>query len=148
MPAADWLAHHDAGSARGALLQPARDAARGQLLALSAGLFAAGALIFTARNLTLSRRTFELTEQGQVTGRYTKDQFRTAGNQTPAPAGWWRRALTLGQEELQGCRPMPWPARIHELRAGQVPPHQPRTGQARIRCAAEGARGSGPRWCW
>jgi len=71
MPAADWLAHHDAGAARGALLQPARDAARGQLLALSAGLFAAGALIFTARNLAVSRRIFELTEQGQVTGRYT-----------------------------------------------------------------------------
>jgi uncharacterized protein YjbI with pentapeptide repeats len=28
-------------------------------------------LIFTARNFTLSRRTFELTEQGQVTERYT-----------------------------------------------------------------------------
>ena len=31
-----------------------------------------GALLFTARNFTLSRRTFELTEQGQVTDRYTK----------------------------------------------------------------------------
>ena len=57
---------------RGALLQPARDAARGQLLALGAGLFAAGALIFTARNFALSRRTFELAEQGQVTDRYTR----------------------------------------------------------------------------
>jgi hypothetical protein len=42
------------------------------LLTLGAGLFAAGALIFTARNFILSRRTFELTEQGQVTDRYTK----------------------------------------------------------------------------
>jgi hypothetical protein len=42
------------------------------LLTLGAGLFAAGALVFTARNFTLSRRTFELTEQGQVTDRYTK----------------------------------------------------------------------------
>jgi hypothetical protein len=33
---------------------------------------AAGALVFTARNFVLSRRTFELAEQGQVTDRYTK----------------------------------------------------------------------------
>ena len=50
----------------------ALDDARGRLLTLGAGLFAAGALIFTAQNLTLSRRAFELTEQGQVTDRYTK----------------------------------------------------------------------------
>ena len=31
-----------------------------------------GALIFTARNFTVSRRTLDLTEQGQVTGRYTR----------------------------------------------------------------------------
>jgi hypothetical protein len=30
------------------------------------------ALWYTARNFTLSRRIFELTEQGQVTDRYTK----------------------------------------------------------------------------
>jgi hypothetical protein len=65
VPAADWLAHHDVGSARGALLQTARDAARGRLLTFGAGLFAAGALIFTARNFTLSR-------EAQVTDRYTK----------------------------------------------------------------------------
>ena len=63
--APDWLAHHDVGSARGPLLQTARDAARGRLLTLVAGLFAAGALWFTARNFTLSR-------EGQVTDRYTK----------------------------------------------------------------------------
>jgi hypothetical protein len=65
VPAADWLARHDVGSARGALLQTARDAARGRLLTLGAGLFAAAALLFTARNFTLSR-------EGQVTDRYTK----------------------------------------------------------------------------
>jgi Pentapeptide repeats (8 copies) len=65
VPAADWLAHHDVGSAKGPLLQTARDDARGRLLTLAAGLFAAGALIFTARNFTLSR-------EGQVTDRYTK----------------------------------------------------------------------------
>lgn len=72
VPAADWLAHHDAGSAKGPLLQRARDDARGRLLTLGAGLFAAGALAYTARNFNLSRRTFALTEQGQVTDRYTK----------------------------------------------------------------------------
>jgi hypothetical protein len=76
VPAADWIATHDVGQVTGPLrtlrLQTARDAARGRLLTLGAGLFAAGALIFTARNFTLSRRTFQLTEQGQVTDRYTK----------------------------------------------------------------------------
>ena len=64
VPAADWLAHHDVGSAKGSL-QAARDAARGRLLTLGAGLFGAGAVLFTARNFTLSR-------EGQVTDRYTK----------------------------------------------------------------------------
>jgi hypothetical protein len=41
-------------------------------VAFGAGLFAAGALLYTGRNFVLSRRTFELTEQGQVTDRYTK----------------------------------------------------------------------------
>ncbi len=72
VPLADWLAHHDVGSVKGALYETALDNARGRLLTLGAGLFAAGALVFTARNFTLSRRTFELTEQGQVTDRYTK----------------------------------------------------------------------------
>jgi len=65
VPTADWLARHDVGSVKGPLLQTARDAARGRLLTLGAGLFAAGALLFTARNFILSR-------EGQVTDRYTK----------------------------------------------------------------------------
>jgi hypothetical protein len=65
VPAADWLARHDVGSAKPALLQTARDAARGRLLTLGAGLFAFGALVYTARNYSLSR-------EGQVTDRYTK----------------------------------------------------------------------------
>jgi uncharacterized protein YjbI with pentapeptide repeats len=65
VPLADWLAHHDVGSAKPALLQTARDAARGRLLTLAAGLFAAGALVFTALNFNLSR-------EGQVTDRYTR----------------------------------------------------------------------------
>ncbi len=76
----DVLARHDVGSVGGPLrvlrLQQARDAARGRLLTLGAGLFAAGALIFTGLNFRLSRRAFEvtsaLTEQGQVTERYTR----------------------------------------------------------------------------
>ena len=64
VPGADWLARHDISSAKGALAT-ARDAARGRLLTLGAGLLAAGALVFTARNFTLSR-------EGQVTDRYTK----------------------------------------------------------------------------
>ena len=59
VPVADWLAHHDVGSAKGSLHETALDNARGRLLTLGAGLFAAGALVFTARNFTLSRRTFD-----------------------------------------------------------------------------------------
>src|ERR1700685_2514748 len=65
VPAADWLAHHDVGSVTGSLHETALDNARGRLLTLGAGLFAAGALAYTARNFTLSR-------QGQVTDRYSK----------------------------------------------------------------------------
>jgi Pentapeptide repeats (8 copies) len=65
VPAADWLAHHDVGSVTGSLHETALDNARGRLLTLGAGLFAAGALAFTAR-------TFYLSREGQVTDRYTK----------------------------------------------------------------------------
>ena len=83
VPAADWLAHHDVGSTTGPLHETALDNARGRLLTLTAGLLAAGALIFTALNFNLlrrnseqadqwQRRSHELTEQGQVTDRYAK----------------------------------------------------------------------------
>ena len=65
VPVADWLAHHDVGSVTGSLQETALDNARDRLLTLGAGLFAAGALVFTARNFTLSR-------EGQVTDRYSK----------------------------------------------------------------------------
>jgi Pentapeptide repeats (8 copies) len=68
-PVTDLMARPDAGAVTGphraAALQSARGAARGRLLQLGAGLFATGALIYTARNFTLSR-------EGQVTDRYTK----------------------------------------------------------------------------
>ena len=83
VPLADWLAHHDVGSATGPLHETALNDARGRLLTLGAGLVAAAALVFTALNFALlrrnseqadqwQRRTHELTEQGQVTDRYTK----------------------------------------------------------------------------
>ncbi len=65
VPVPDWLARHDVGSVNGPPLRTARDAARGRLLTLGAGLLAAGALWFTARNLAMYR-------EGQVTDRYTK----------------------------------------------------------------------------
>ena len=68
-PITDLIAAHDVGRIIGPIraqrLQMARDSARGRLLQLGAGLFAAGALLYTARNFALSR-------EGQVTDRYTK----------------------------------------------------------------------------
>jgi Pentapeptide repeats (8 copies) len=93
-PITDLIARLDVGAISGPQrafhLQTARESVRTQLLTLGAGIFAAGALIYTARNFTLAghqldlsrqamelteqgqRRTLELTEQGQVTDRYTK----------------------------------------------------------------------------
>ena len=65
VPAADWLARQDIGNAAGVSLETARNNARGNLLALTAGSAALGALIFTARNFALQRRTLELAEEGQ-----------------------------------------------------------------------------------
>ena len=75
-PITDLIAAHDVGAIAGpagaAKLQTAREAVRTQMLTLGAGVFAAGALIFTARSFTLSRRTVELNTQGQVTDRYSR----------------------------------------------------------------------------
>ncbi len=53
-PLSDLIARHDVGAITGphhvAAVQAARDAARGRLTAFGAGLFAAGALVYTARN--------------------------------------------------------------------------------------------------
>lgn len=65
VPAAEWLAHHDVGAARGSALETALQNARSAYLTLAAGILAAGALYFTHRNYGLSR-------EGQVTDRYTK----------------------------------------------------------------------------
>jgi uncharacterized protein YjbI with pentapeptide repeats len=69
-PAAHWLAQHDVVSARGPLLQAAGPAARGQLLILCAGLFAAGALLGLAESAS-ARPTLTLLLPWQVTRRYS-----------------------------------------------------------------------------
>lgn len=66
VPVADWLAHHDVGSAAGPLHETALDNARGRLLTLGAGLVAAGALIFTALNFSLLRRNSQQADQPPV----------------------------------------------------------------------------------
>jgi len=75
-PITDLIAAHDvgglAGPQRTVHLQAAREATRTELLVLAAGLFAAAALVYAARNFTLARRTFQLTGQGQATDRYIK----------------------------------------------------------------------------
>ena len=99
VPLADWLAHHDVGSATGPLHETALDNARGRLLTLAAGLLAAGALVFTARNFTLSR-------EGHVTDRYTKAA----------------RAARLGQARRAHCRHLR--TGTHRSRLSQRPPHR------------------------
>lgn len=46
--------------------------ARNSLLQFGAGIVAVGALIYNARNHTVARKTYELSERGQVTDRYAK----------------------------------------------------------------------------
>jgi uncharacterized protein YjbI with pentapeptide repeats len=83
-PVADLLAQHDVrdipAAQRGVQLRLALDSARGRILQACTGLFALGALIYTARNFSIARRQSFLAEQGQVTDRYTKavDQIGAA----------------------------------------------------------------------
>ncbi len=65
VPAGDRLAHHDVSSAQEPLLRTARNAARGRLLTLGAGLLGTGAVLFTARKVVPSR-------DGQMPDRYAK----------------------------------------------------------------------------
>ena len=65
LPVGGWLAHHDVGPAGQPPPLAARDAARGRLLALGAGLLAMGALVVTARSRARSRA-------GQLAGRYAR----------------------------------------------------------------------------
>ena len=69
VPLTDLIARHDVSAfsvaQRAPHLQTARETVRTQLLTLGAGVFAAGALVYTVRNFTLSR-------DGQVADRYTR----------------------------------------------------------------------------
>ena len=88
-PITDLIAAHDVGllitgSKRAAALQTAREAVRTQLLTLGAGLFAAGALIFTARNFTLSRTTFRATEVRVLNERFATAAEKLGSDKPPA----------------------------------------------------------------
>ena len=95
VPAADWLAHHDVGLVTGSLREKALDDARGRVLTLGAGLFAAGALWFTARNFKLSR------QQLQQSGRQFVAQLEQSRRQFTEQTEESRRQFT---EQLQQSR--------------------------------------------
>jgi hypothetical protein len=79
-PVTDLIASHDVGlitgPTRAAALQTAREAVRTQMLTLGAGVFAAGALVYTARNFSLAGSTFRATEK-----RVLNERFATAAGQ-------------------------------------------------------------------
>ena len=136
-PLTDVLATHDVGTitgpARAASLQSAHEAVRTQLITLGAGVFAAGALLYTGRNFTLSRqqlelsrkaaqdsaeaqrKTLELAEQGQVTERYGRAVEQLgAGTVGPATAGELRADLIVLLRGLD-----------EQARIGRLPPYLP-----------------------
>jgi len=78
-------------------MEMARDAARGRLLALGAGLLAAGALAFTARNIALSR-------QGRVTGRRATAAEHLASEELDVRIGGIR-ALERAAREVPADHP-------------------------------------------
>ena len=71
-PITDLIAAHDvgvmAGAQRARQLQMAREAVRTQLLTLGAGVFAAGALAFTARNSIFAQRAVQQSFSVTITG--------------------------------------------------------------------------------
>jgi hypothetical protein len=81
-PVTDLLASHDLGSgspqpagppnggSTTSASQTAHAAVRTQMLTLAGGMFAAGALVYTARNYALSRSTFSATEQRVLNERF------------------------------------------------------------------------------
>jgi hypothetical protein len=73
-PGAGWVLHHVDGvdGIKGKDLEDALDAVRGRALTVGTGLAALVAVYYTARNADTARRTFQLSEQGHVTERYTK----------------------------------------------------------------------------
>jgi uncharacterized protein YjbI with pentapeptide repeats len=76
LPVSDTIAQHDLrgvpAAERAKELTITVDAARGRVLQVGGGLLAVIAFVYTARTFNLARRGHELSEQGQVTDRYTK----------------------------------------------------------------------------
>ena len=104
VPGADWLARHDVGSATGSALQTARDAARGRLLTLAAGLVAAGALLFTARWAGRSPSTWNV----------SLDAVRSAGTY------WMQQGWIIADSSRMLKRRRPRPDRARALPRAEV----------------------------
>jgi len=75
-PVSNAIAAHDVrgipANERPEQLRIAFGSARGMMIQIGAGLLATGAFVYTARNFTLARQAHQLSEQGQVTDRYSK----------------------------------------------------------------------------
>lgn len=145
-PITDLIAALDVGpiasSKRAAALPAARETVRTQLLTLSAGVGAAGALIYTARNFRLSRETFKLTERGQVTDRYTKAIDQLGSDKLDVRIGGIYALKRIAQDSTedhravmevlaafvreQSRRQWPPPERRPDTPPGQVPEKRPR----------------------
>ena len=125
LPVGGWLAHHDAGLAWQPRPLAARDAARGRLLALGAGLLATGALVVTARSRARSRA-------GQLAGRYARALGQLGREELDVRIGGIR-ALERVARDSPGHHPavMGMLADFIRERSGQhLPPPGP-GGQAR-----------------
>jgi hypothetical protein len=118
VPVADWLAHHDVGSVTGPLHETAVDNARGRLLTLGAGLFAAGALAFTAR-------TFYLSREGQLTERYTKAVEQLGSEESDVRIGGIHALARVARDSAKDhpavMRVLTTFVRIHSHEPGEPP---------------------------
>jgi hypothetical protein len=115
-PVTDLIAAHDVGvitgASRAVQLQTAREALRTQLLTLGAGVFAAGALVFTARNFTLSRSTFRATEKRVLNERFIAIAAELGHDQAAVRwpgctlwRGWLMTGRRTGRRALMSCAP-------------------------------------------
>jgi len=127
LPAGGWLAHHDVGPARRPRPLAARDAGRGRLLALGAGLLAVGALVVTARSRARSRA-------GQLADRYARALGQLSREELDVRIGGIR-ALERVARDSPGHHPavMGMLADFIRERSGQHRPPSGPGGQARER---------------
>ena len=117
LPAGGWLANHDAGPAWQPRSLAARDAARGRLLALGAGLLAAGALVVTARSRARSRA-------GQLAGRYALAQGQLGCEELDVRIGGIR-ALERVARDSPGHHPAVMGMLADFIRERSGPPRPP-----------------------